>query len=121
MGAWSKIILSGSTDGQGIVVSGSAPSLGITVHTAVTGAAESVDEVYIYAYNVVTTAREILFAVGPTTATGSRFTHTLAAGDLAGLELVYPGLPLKNAKVVKAYVTADAGVILFGYVNRYSS
>jgi len=121
MGAWSKIVLSGSVDGQGMVVTGNAPTLGITVHTAVTGAAQSVDEVYLYAYNTVTTAREILFAIGPTTATGSRFTHTLAAGDPAGLELVYPGLPLRNAKVIKAYVTADSGVILFGYVNRYTS
>ena len=121
MGTWSKIILSGSVDGQSIVVTGSAPSLGKVIHTAVTGAAASLDEVIIYAYNTVTTAREISFAIGPTTATGSKYTHTLPAVDFGGLQPVMPGLVLRNAKVIKAFVTADSGVQVFGWVNRYAS
>lgn len=121
MGTWSKIILSGSTDGQGIPVAATSPSGGTVIHTAVTGAADSIDEIWIYGYNSATTARELRLAIGPTTATGSRFTDTMPAGDFAGLRLIYPGLPLRNAKVVKAYVTVANAVNIFGHVNRYTT
>jgi hypothetical protein len=121
MGTYSKIILSGSTDGQGIPVTGTTPSQGTTLHTAVTGAADSIDEVWLYAYVGATTAREVSLAIGPTTATGSRLTHTVTAGDKQGLILLYPGLPLRNAKVVKGYATAADIVQIFGHVNRYAT
>jgi|6_EtaG_2_1085325.scaffolds.fasta_scaffold02522_6 hypothetical protein len=121
MGTYSKIILSGSTDGEGIKVTGTAPSLGTVIHTAVTGAAQSVDEVWIWAYGAVTTPVELSIAFGVTTATGSRLTHTITASPLGGAHLIVPGWPLKNAKVVKAKVTADAQANIFGYVNRFAS
>ena len=116
-----KDIPSGSTDGQGIPVTGLTPSTGTVFHTAVTGAAGGVDEIVIYAYNSATTAREISFAIGPTTATGSRYTHTLPGQDLAGVQPVMPGLVLRNSKVVKAFVTVADAVNLFGWVNRYAT
>lgn len=121
MGTYSKIVLSGSTDGQGIPVTGTTPSQGTVIHTAVTGAADSIDEVWLYAYGSATTAREISLAIGPTTATGSRLRYEVTAGDFQGLHLIYPGLPLLNAKVIKAYVTAADAVNVFGYVNRYAT
>jgi hypothetical protein len=121
MGTWSKIILSGSTDGQGYLVTGLTPSTGSLIHTAVTGAAESVDEVIIYAHNTATTASEISLAIGPTTATGSRYTQTITGGDLGGLHPICPGLIIRNETTVKAYVTAVNRVALFGWVNRYAS
>lgn len=121
MSTWSKIILSSSTDGEGIHVTGTLPSQGTLVHTAVTGAADSLDEIIIYAYNSATTAREISFALGPTTSPNSRYTHTLPAGDKAGLQPVMPGLVLRNSKTVKAYATAANIMILFGWVNRYAT
>jgi len=119
MGTFSKIILSGSTDGQGIDVTGLLPSTGTVVHTAVTGAAQSIDEIYVYAYANVTTAVEIGLHWGAT-ASGSRFTYTVT-GALGGLHLISPGLVLRNAKVVKAYVTAVGLAGVFGYVNRFAS
>ncbi len=122
MGVWAKIILSGSTDGEGIPVTGLTPSTGTVIHTAVTGAADSIDEVYIRAWNSASGApRDISFAIGPTTATGSRYTETLPSGPLIGLQLVIPGLVLRNAKVIKAYVTVVGAVNIFGYVNRYTT
>lgn len=121
MGTYSKIILSGSTDGEGIPVTGLAPSLGTVIHTAITGAGSAYDEIYIWGYSAATTPREISFAVGVTTATGSRFTHTITGDDLGGLHLLCPGIMLRNAKVVKASVTVVAAVNLFGYVNRFTS
>jgi hypothetical protein len=121
MGTYSKIILSGSTDGQGIKVTGTAPSKGTTVHTAVTGAAQSLDEVWIYGYNAATTAREISLAIGPTTATASQYSYLLPTTVPDGLHLLSPGLVVRNAKVVRAFATADSGVHVFGYVNRFAS
>lgn len=122
MGVWAKIILSGSTDGEGIAVTGTSPTLGTTIHTAVTGAADSIDEVYLWAWNSATgTANLIRFSIGVTTATGSRYSESLPSGEDLGLQLVMPGLVLRNAKVIKAYVTADALVNIFGYVNRYTT
>ena len=121
MGKWSKILLSGSTDGQGLPVSGATPSTGLIIHTAVTGASDSVDEVVLYAYNTVTTAIEAKVAIGPTTATGSRYIHTLPAGDLGGLQPIVPGLLVRNAKTVVCYATANAKWNVFGWVNRFTT
>lgn len=121
MGTYSKIVLSGSTDGAGISVTGTTPSQGTTIHTGVTGAADSIDEVWLYAYNTVTTAREISLAIGPTTNANSRFTHTVTGDDKKGLVLICPGLPIRNGAVVKAYVTAADAVRIFGFVNRFAT
>lgn len=121
MGTYSKVLLSGSTDGAGVVVTGTNPSQGTVAHTAVTGAGTSFDEVWLYAYNTVTTAIELAIAIGPTTATGSRFAHTITGDDLGGLHLILPGLIVRNSVNVKAYVTAANNCVLFGYVNRFAS
>ena len=121
MGTYSRIILSGSTDGQGILAAATTPAGGTLLHTAVTGAADSSDEVWLYAHCNVTTAATIKIAVGPTTATGSRFSLFVTAGDVQGLLLVTPGLPLRNAKTVKAWVTTANAFTMFGYVNRFAT
>ncbi len=122
MATYSKILLTGSVAGQGIPVTGLLPSTGTVIHTGVTGAAGSIDEVYIWAFNTASgSPREISFAIGPTTATGSRYTDTLPSGDLVGLQLVMPGLPVQATAVIKAYVTVVGSVNLFGYVHRFSS
>jgi|TARA_R100001530_G_scaffold135089_3_gene111435 hypothetical protein len=121
MGTYSKIILSGSTDGEGIIVTGLNPSQGTVIHTSVTGAANSIDEMWVYAWSSVTTALELSFDFGVTTATGSRFTHTITGDDKKGLVLMIPGLVGRNAKVLSAYATAVGTVNVFGFVNRFAS
>ena len=121
MGKYSKIILSGSTDGEGIKITGGSASLGTIIHTAVTGAVDSIDEIWAYAHAVVSTALELSVAIGVTTATGSRFVHTITADDKKGLVLIMPGLVLRNAKIVKWNITTDAEVNCFGWVNRFAT
>ena len=120
MGTFSKIILSGSTDGQGIAIAGTTPSANTLVHTAATGAASSVDEVYIYAYSTVTTPIAITL-LWSTTGAGNRFTYTITGDDLGGLHLISPGLVLRNAKNIAAFVTTANVASIFGYVNRFAS
>lgn len=121
MAKWSKIVLSGSTDGIGIPVTGLTPSTGTVVHTGVTGSAGSIDQVIIYAFNTATTSSQLSITIGATTATGSRYEHTLVAGALAGLQPISPGLVVKNILTVKAYVTAVGRVNVFGWVDRYTT
>lgn len=116
MTTYSRVKLSGSTDGQGISVTGLTPSGGTVLHTAVTGAADSWDEIWLYAYNNATANRELGIAWGAT-AVGSRFVYTITGGP-GGLVLVAPGLILRNTKVVKGYVTIADAISIFGYVNR---
>ena len=119
MANYVKIALSGLTDGQGIDVTGVNGAGGNIIHTAVTGAADSWDEVWLYAYNQATAPR-IISVVWGTTAAGSRFRHRITGGP-GGLVLISPGLALRNAKVVKAYVTIASAVAIFGYVNRVAT
>lgn len=121
MATFSKIILSGSTNGQGIPVTATTASQGSLLHTAVTGSAGSVDEVYVYVHSTVTTIATIKFAYGPTTATGSRFSYTVTADDLSGLHLAFPGLVMNGAIALKAYATTANIINCFGFVNRLAS
>lgn len=120
MASYRRIILSGSTDGAGIMVTGVAPTLGNTIHTGVTGAADSIDEVWLYVHNTATTNREIGIMWGASAA-GSRFKYTVTSRDVDGLHLIAPGLPVRNAKIIKAWATAADVLSIWGYVNRYAT
>jgi hypothetical protein len=125
MGTYSKIVLSGSTNGQGVVVTGDSeaatPTKGVIVHTAVTGTAASIDEVWTWVWHSATTTAELTVMMGVTTATGSRFTQSVTADDKKGLVLVTPGLVMNGAIKMKFSATADTRFNVFGYVNRYAS
>ena len=120
MGTYSKIILSGSTDGEPIPLTATAPSAANLLHTAVTGAADSIDEIWIYAQPQVTTAFLLSLSLGATTVT-ARIRQTITGDDKKGLILVAPGLVARNAKVLKAWVTTTSICEIWGFVNRYAT
>jgi hypothetical protein len=121
MGTYSKIVLSGSTAGQPIRLTATAPSTGNVLHTCVSGAAgNSIDEVWIYAQPQVTTALLLSLSLGPTTVT-SRIQHTITGDDKKGLILIVPGLPGNATSVWKAWVTTTSICEIWGFVNRYAS
>jgi hypothetical protein len=120
MGTYSKIVLSGSTDGEPIKLTATAPSTANTLHTMVTGAAQSIDEVWIYAQPQVTTAFLLSLSLGATTVT-ARLRQTITGDDKKGLVLVSPGLVGRNAKVMKAWVTTTSICEIWGFVNRYAT
>jgi hypothetical protein len=116
MATFTKKKLSGSTDGLGIKVTGTATGSTVTVHTAVAGTTAGVfDEIWLYANNTSTSAVKLTLEWGTATAADGNIELTIAAE--AGLVLVIPGLILQNAKVVKAFAgTADV-ILLSGFVN----
>lgn len=120
MATYTKVVLSGSTQGKAIKVAATA-STGTTIHA--TGTSSSIiDEVWLYAYNSSTSPIALTIQFGGTTAVDNDIKIDIPA--TSGLTLVVPGLILTGtgaaANTVYAYAgTADV-VTISGYVNRIS-
>ena len=117
--AFSKIELTGSTDGRPIKIAATATP-GTTIHTAqaATGA-DNYDEIWLWAFNSDTTARKLTIEFGGTTSPDDTIEQTIGAET--GLPLVCPGLVLQNSLVVKAFCATTNVVMLVGYVNRITA
>ena len=119
MATYSKIVLSGSTDGRGILVDDAATA-GKTIHTG-SSTATTYDEVWIYAANYDSSDRKLTIEWGSASA-GDIIESTITTE--AGLVLVIPGLILKgNASplVIAAFAATTSSIQLFGYVNRITA
>lgn len=119
MASFSKLVLSGSTDGRAIKVAATATA-GTTVHTA-SSTSTHFDEVWLYAMNTDTAARKLTIEWGSTSAPDDLIEITVPAES--GLTLVVPGLVLKGNStplVVRAFAASANVVTIHGYVNRIS-
>ena len=112
MTTFSKVKLSGSTDGKAVKVAATA-TLGTTVHAA---HATALDEVWIYAVNTSATAVKLTVEWGTGTAADGNIEQTIQPE--AGLALVIPGLILTNSLVVTAFAATTNVILLTGFVNR---
>ena len=120
MATFTKVALSGSTQGKGIKVVATA-STGTTIHA--TGTSSTIiDEVWLYAYNSSTGPISLTVEFGGTTAPDNNIKIDIP--PTSGLTLVVPGLILTGTGAAANTVTAFAGtanvVTLSGYVNRIS-
>jgi len=119
MATFSKIALSGSTDGKPILVNDDATP-GLTIHTS-SSTATTYDEVWLYATNTSTTARKLTIEYGGTTA-GFLIEQTIPGES--GLVLVVPGLLMKgNASpwTIAAFAANATDINITGYVNRITA
>ena len=120
MATYTKVILSGSTQGQPITVVQTA-STGTTIHATGTSAT-IIDEVWLYANNTSTSPVLLTVQFGGTGSVQHAKPITLAtqSGDV----LVVAGLPLigdGSAGLTVAAFAATASVItISGYINRIS-
>lgn len=117
MATFSKITLSGSTDGRGILVDDDATP-GKLIHTGPTSTSE-LHEIWLYATNYDTTDRKLTIEWGGTTAGGDVIEYTVKAEN--GLYLIVPGLLIKGnatALVVRAFAATTSAINIFGYVNK---
>jgi hypothetical protein len=112
--AYTKVKLSGSTDGKMIKVAATA-TLGTTIHTA---DATALDEVWLWAVNSDTTARKLTIEKGGATSPDCLIEVTIAAES--GLALVLPGTLMTNSLVITAFCATANVVMIDGYVNRIS-
>lgn len=111
MTTYSKLPLSGSTDGRPVKVVATATT-GTTIHTA----GSAIDEVWLWASNTDSVARKLTIEFGGTTSPDDTIEVSIPAES--GLVLVIPGIPLRNSLVVTAFAATANVVNVVGYVNR---
>ena len=112
MAAYSKLKLSGSTNGRGIKVVPTS-TLGTTIHTA---HATALDEIWLWAVNSDSTDRKLTIEFGGVTSPDDLVEVTIPAES--GLLLVIPGLVLTGSVVVTAFCATANVVMIHGFVNR---
>jgi hypothetical protein len=120
MATFSKIILSGSTDGRLIKVAQTATA-GTTIHTG-SATATTIDELWLYAVNSDSTDRKLTIEWGGVDAPDDLIEQTIEAES--GLFVVVAGLVIKgNATplVVRAFCATADVVMIGGYVNRITA
>jgi len=113
MATFSKVLLSGSTNGKAVKVAATATA-GTTIHTA---HATALDEIWLYAHNSSAAPVKLTLEWGEATAPDGNIEITIGT-EGAGLVLVSPGLLLTNSLVVKAFAATANVITLTGYVNR---
>jgi hypothetical protein len=120
MATYTKVKLSGSTDGRAIKVAATATP-GTTIHTG-SATATTYDEVWLYAMNTSASNVKLTIEWGGTTSPDDLIELTVLPE--AGLVTVAPGLLIKgNATplVIKAFAgTADV-ITLHGFVNQITA
>ena len=120
MATFSKIALSGSTDGRMIKVAQTVTA-GTTLHTG-SATATTFDEIWLYAVNSDTTNRKLTIEWGGVTAPDDLIELTVTAES--GLVLVVAGLVIKgNATplLVRAFAATANVISIAGYVNRITA
>ena len=120
MATFSKIVLSGSTDGKMTKVAATATA-GTTIHTGST-TATTFDEVWLYAVNSSSSGVKLTIEWGGTSSPDDLIEFTVPAES--GLYLIAPGLVLKGnatALVVRAFAATANVINIAGYVNRITA
>jgi len=112
MATFTKVILSGSTDGRPIKVVATSTA-GTTIHTA---HATSIDEVYLYACNTQADAILLTVEFGGVTSPDDLIEFSIPGHS--GLYCVCPGLPITNSLVVRAFAASANLITITGFVNR---
>ena len=114
MATFSKLKLSGSTDGKQIKIAATATA-GTLLHTA---HASALDEIWLFAVNSSTTAVKITIEWGEATAPDGNIEVTIPGES--GYLTVVPGLILTNSLVARCFAGTTNVILVNGYVNRIS-
>jgi hypothetical protein len=120
MASFSKLVLSGSTNGRAVQVSATA-SPGTIVHTGSTTTTD-LDEVWLYAVNSGTADVKLTLEWGGTSAPAD-FIEVTVPGE-SGLVPIVPGLIIKGAAtalIVRAFAGTASVINVVGFVNRISA
>lgn len=115
MATCTKVKLSGSTDGKGILVTATAIGSGTTIHTA---DATALDFITLYAVNTDTSSRKLTIGWGGTTDPDNVIEQYLPAEG--GMVPIVIRVPLTNGLIVKAACSTASVVAIYGDVARYA-
>lgn len=113
-----SILLSGSTNGRGIKVTGTNAAGKVTLHTA-TNTANTVDQVWLFAANQSAAAITLTLCMGGTTDPDDLVTMTIPAysGDI----LIVQGERFGGGVVISAYATTANVIVIRGHVDRITN
>ena len=114
MATYSKLKLSGSTNGKQIKVA-ATETAGTTIHTAVAGTSDY-DEIWLWATNNHTSDVALSIEYGGTVSPDDIIEVSIPSQN--GLVLVVPGLVLQNSLVVGAFADTTNVISISGFVNR---
>jgi hypothetical protein len=114
MATYSKELLSGSTNGKGILVAATATA-GTLIHTAVSGSTD-LDEIWLYAVNSSDADVKLTLEWGEATDPNGNIEQTVPTES--GLMLLVPGLLLQNGLTVKAFAGTTNVIVIHGYANK---
>ena len=120
MATYTKVKLSGSTDGKAIKVAATATA-GTTIHTGST-TASTYDEIWLYAQNTSSSAVKLTIEWGGTASPDDLIELTVQPE--AGLVTVAPGLLIKGnatALVVRAFAATANVITIHGFVNQITA
>lgn len=112
MTTFSKVVLSGSTDGRAIKLTATATP-GTVIHTA---DASALEEIYLLAVNSASTPKNVTVEFGGVSSPDDLIEVQVPAGG--GLFSILPGLILTNSLVVRSFAETTNVVMIHGYVNR---
>ena len=114
MATYTKVRLSGGTDGKNVKVVATATA-GTTIHTA---HATNLDEIWLFAVNSSALPVKLTLEWGEATAPDGNIEQTIQPDS--GLVLIVSGLLLTNSLVVKAFADTANVIMINGFVNRIS-
>ncbi len=115
MSTFIKLPFSASVSGKNVLVAGTVSASATPIHTAPAGT-DSLDEVWIYAYNEAATNVVLSILWGGTDEPTDVSRHTIASQS--GRTLLIDGKLIQDSLTVSAYATTASVVTLDGYVNR---
>jgi len=116
MATYSRLVLSGSTNGREIPVVATATP-GTLIHTAVAGTT-SFDELYLWASNVTGAAATLTIEWGGVLDPGDHMTKQVSIPANSPPIPIATGQVLQNGLVVRAFSGTASAINLGGYVNR---
>lgn len=120
MATYTKVKLSGSTDGRAVKVAATATP-GTLIHTGST-TSTTYDEVWLYAQNTDTSAVKLTIEWGGTTSPDDLVEVTIQPE--AGLVCIAPGLLIKGnatALNVRAFAATANVITIHGFVNQITA
>ena len=116
MATYSRLLLSGSTNGREIPVVAVATA-GTLIHTSVASTA-SFDEVYLWVSNVTANAATLTIEWGGVTDPGDHMVKAVSIPANSPPIPIATGQVLTNSLVVRAFSGTASALNIGGYVNR---
>jgi hypothetical protein len=118
MATYSRVLLSGSTNGRAIPVAATATP-GTAIHTAITGTS-GFDELYLWASNVTGSPATLTIEWGGVTDPGDHMVKSYSIPANSAPTPIVLGQVLNNGLLVKAFSGTASALNVTGYVNRIS-